>query len=406
MAGAVTKINAVARPWGEAWQSWKHRKKIGGWQIEETAQKAGNPSETLVAIPARLVVTLPFWVDAVEPETVKSIALLEVEMKGLASAERLASDVVITPLWSEGERTLVRATIFPAELQLAPPAPSGEFYEPSPFVAALTGNTVHLWREFDDLVAVVVWRDQIVCCETLQWPASPREVQVWLRCLLLQLRAELQMTERFLIREWTAVFDTIPPEFDRDEVISDSDRREGPAVVVPNSLSGWMPEATKRTQKNRRQKELLTAIGLGVVFLVICAAGAAMLLQWQISRQIAARETEIAALESQIAPLRLSASRWQQMEPAADDRYFPLEMLHLIVAAMPENGVRLTAFEMSPSQILVEGEATQVSAAAEYFQKLQDGEASKTGVSWSMPPPSLQANNTARFVINGVRSNE
>ena len=62
-----------------------------------------------------------------------------------------------------------------------------------------------------------------------------------------------------------------------------------------------------------------------------------MLLQWQISRKIAARETEIAALESQIAPLRTSASRWLQVEPAADDKYFPLEMLHLIVAAMPAN---------------------------------------------------------------------
>jgi hypothetical protein len=53
--------------------------------------------------------------------------------------------------------------------------------------------------------------------------------------------------------------------------------------------------------------------------------------------------------------------------------------------------------------VLVEGEASQVSAAAEYFQKIQDGEAGSTGVRWDMPPPSLQANNTAKFVINGTR---
>lgn len=406
MAGTVTKLTALARPWGESWQTWRRRKKIGGWQLDETAQKAGHPGELLVGIPARLVVTMPFWVDATEPETVKSIALLEVEMKGLAPSERLASDVVIAILWSEGERTLVRATVFPADLQLAPAPPHGEFYEPTPFLAALTGNTIHLWREFDDLVAVVVWRDQILCWEAIHWPASPREVQTWLRCLMLQLRTEFQITERLLIKEWAAVFDEIPAEFERDDVISESDRREGPAIAVPAVLGGWMPSATKLTQKNRRQKELLTAVGLGVVFLVICTVAAAALLQWQISRQIAARDAEIAALEEQITPLRSSASRWSQIEPAADDRYFPIEMLHLIVAAMPENGVRLTAFEMSPSQILLEGEATQVSAAAEYFQKLQESEAGRTGITWTMPPPSLQANNTARFIINGVRGNE
>jgi hypothetical protein len=407
MAGAITKLNALSRPWGESWQTWKRRKKVGGWQLEELPVKSGHPGEALVAIPARLVVTLPFWVDATESETVKSIALLEVEMKGLASAERLTSDVVISTLWSEGERTLVRATVFPIEM---PPSivavPAGEFYEPSPFLAALTGNTVHLWREFDDLVAVIVWRDQILCWETLHWPASPREIQIWLRSLLLQLRSELQISERFLLREWTAVFDEVPAEFDRDEVISESDWREGPALVIPASLGGWMPSTVKATQKNRRQKELLTAIGLGVVFLIICTVVAVSLLRWQVSRQIAVREAEIASLEEQIAPLRASASRWSQIESAADDRYYPIEMLHLIVAAMPESGVRLTAFEMSPSSVLLEGEATQVSAAAEYFQKLQDGEASRTGITWAMPPPSLQANNTARFIINGVRASE
>jgi hypothetical protein len=403
MAGKVVAPTTIARPWEERWQFWKQRKKSNGWQLEPLAQKSSPSAETLCAVPARLVVALPFWVEATEPETVKSIALLEVEMKGLASSERLASDVFITSLWSEGERTLVRATIFPAELKLPPDAPSVEFYEPSPLLMALSGDTVHLWREFDELVAVVIWRDQIVCWETIHWPASPREVQIWLRCLVLQLRIELQLTDSLRLKEWTPVFDEIPSEFIRDEVASESDRVEGPAVVLPTKPFGWMPLTTKLIQRSRRQKELLTAIGLGVAVLIVCSLVVVFFLQWQMSRKIAARDAEIAQLETEVAPLREAASRWAEVEPSVDDRYFPIEMLHLLVAAMPENGVRLTAFEMSPTQVLVEGEATQVSAAAEYFQKIQEGEAGSTGLTWNMPPPSLQANNTAKFVINGTR---
>lgn len=402
MAGKVVNLTAISRPWGNIWQLWKRRKKNGGWELDLVSPKAGSPAEALSAIPARLVVTLPFWVDAIELDTVKSIALLEVEMKGLASAERLASDVVIDILWSEGERTLVRATVFPSELppQAVPPA---ESYEPSPLLSALSGNTVHLWQEHDDLVAVVVWKDQVLCWETIHWPATPREVQIWLRCLILQLRAELKLTEPLLLKEWTPVFDSAPAEFSRDEVISESDRAEGPAVILPTKGTGWMPLASKLGQRSRRQKELLTAIGLGVAFLVVCSLAAVALLQWQLGRKLAAKDAEIASLESQIEPLRAAAIRWEEVEPAADERFFPIEMLHLLVAAMPANGVRLTAFEMSPTQVLLEGEATQVSGAAEYFQKIQDGEASSSGMRWDMPPPSLQANNTAKFVINGVR---
>lgn len=406
MAGKITKLTAIARPWGDRWQLWKHRKKVGGWELEDAATKPNPPAETLAAVPARLVITLPLWVDAIEPDTVKSIALLEVEMKGLVSSERLSSDVIVTVLWSEGERTLVRATIFPLELRGGVPAPAGESYEPTPLLAALTGHTVHLWREFDDLVAVVVWRDQVLCWETIHWPVEPREVRTWLRCFILQLRAELGLTDPLQLKEWTPVFDETPSEFTRDDVISEADRVEGPAVIVPAQPSDWMPLTSKLTQKSRRQKELLAAVGLGLGLIVIFALVISFFMQWRLGRQLAARDAEIATLEDEIAPLRSAAARWSELEPAADDRFFPIEMLHRIVAAMPPEGVRLTGFEMSPTQILIEGEATQVSAAADYFQKLQEGEAGASGLTWNMPPASLQANNTAKFTISGVRENE
>ena len=85
-----------------------------------------------------------------------------------------------------------------------------------------------------------------------------------------------------------------------------------------------------------------------------------------------------------------------------DQHLYPLETLHTVVNSMGPAGARLTVFEMSPDKILVEGEAANVSVATELFKALQ-GSHEAADITWEMPPPALQANSTARFIINGVR---
>lgn len=392
----------LVRLWGEKWQLWSKDRKSASWTLSRTGEwnELKVPPDTVCAIPARLTVAYPFYVEAVEESVVREMALLEVEMRGLAPGERLNTDARIRILSADEKRTLVLAVIYPGEWPAELAAVNGTAFEASPVLAVLGDNTLHLWREGDDLVAAVTWKGQLVCWETAPWGDDPRDITSWLRCLVLQLRGDLGMAEPLVLKEWTPVFSETPEGFVRDRGLGEKDRSEGasPALTEPAS---WLPQTLRAAARQRSERAVLvkSLLALAAVLFVIAAGTIVAFanLRWQ-ERRI---DAEIARLEPEIGPIREAAKRWNRIEAAVDERFFPLEMLNLIVTSLPPAGVRLTVFEMSPQKVLVEGEAGNVGAATEFFKTLQQN-AGSGGLDWEMPYPSLQANNTARFVINGT----
>lgn len=396
--------SAVLRPWDESWQVWKKGKKRGTWGLVQSGPltEAKPQARVLSAIPARMVVAVCFWVDAIETEVVREAALLEVEMKGLASADRLIRDVSISFPVREENRTLVLAKIFPVDWREGRDGVKADHYEPSPVLAALSDQSLHLWREGDDLVAVVVWRGQVVCWETMDWTIDVREIAVWLRCFTLQVQNELKIDEPLFLKQWVRVFHELPEGFSQNSTLTERDREEGPQLVLPPTGVGWVPPPLRQAQKSAGQRQLVFQIALGVCALMLILTAVATMMQWGLNRKIEKIDRELSVIEQEAAPLRTAARRWSQIEAAVDQRFHPVEMLHLVTSAMPASGVRLTVFEMSPDKVYVEGEADNVSAATEFIKNVQASGLAED-LDWEMPPPSLQPNNTARFVINGVR---
>lgn len=397
------RLSALVRPWGAGWQLWSRGRKAPAWTLaqegELTALKI--PADVFCAVPARFALAFPFWLEATEESVVREMALLEVEMRGLASGDRLRSDVEIHLLRAEEGKTLVRAVVYPADWPAHLPSLHGAGFGASPALAVLGDDTVHLWREGDDLVAAVMWRGVLVGWDTTDANDDEGMIASWLNCLRLQLREELGITESLRLRDWTGIFAETPGGFRSDRGFTENDRAQGAIPVLPGS-EPWLPFDLRQAARVRRERMALArAAGgaLAALAVLALAVGFALAgLHWK-ERQA---DQEIARLENAIAPIRHAALRWSRIESAVDERFFPLEMLHVVVASLPSTGVRLTMFEMSPEKILVEGEAGNVGAATEFFQKLrQNPEAG--GVEWEMPSPALQANNTARFIINGAR---
>ncbi|MFZ4681531.1 MAG: PilN domain-containing protein [Terrimicrobiaceae bacterium] len=397
-----TTYSALVRPWGDKWQLWSRNRKSPAWMLARTGEwnDLKIPPDAIYAIPARLTVAYAFYVEAIEESVVREMALLEVEMRGLAPGDRLNTDASIRILSADEKRTLVLAVIYPGEWPAELAAVNAAAFEASPALAVLGDNTLHLWREGNDLVAAVTWKGQLVSWETAPWGDDPRDITSWLRCLVLQLRGDLGITEPLVLKEWTPVFSQTPEGFVRDRGLGEKDLTEGasPALTDPGS---WLPQSLRASARQRQERAVLvkSLLALAAVLFVI-ASGTILAfanLRWQ-ERKI---DAEIARLEPEIAPIREAAKRWNRIEAAVDERFFPLEMLNLIVTSLPPAGVRLTVFEMSPQKILVEGEAGNVGTATEFFNRLQQN-AGSGGLNWEMPYPSLQANNTARFVINGT----
>lgn len=398
MKGRV--FSSIFRSWGGQWQLWSRRSKSTSWQLNREADllTLGIPSDALCAVPARQAVAHPFYVATTEKETAKSMALLEVEMLGLVFGERLQKDVSLRLLHVEEGRTLVLAVIYPPEW--VPSVDSmGSAFEASPCLAVLGDDALHLWREEDDLVAAVVWRSDLVYWETIPWTLDEDEVHAWLRCVLRQLREDLGLDGALALREWVAIFRETPPEFSRSQTLNDDDRRHGPVPDVRN-VGSWLPDSLKSVLARRRQRAALLKFAAGlVVFLTVTTVGGFLAFS-SLEARISAADAEIEALEVETAPIRRSADRWRQIEAAVDERFYPLEVLRVVVGGLPPGDVRLTIFEMSPEKILIEGEAAKLSAASAYFDRLQQ---ESPDLLWEMPSPSLQSDNRARFIISGSR---
>jgi hypothetical protein len=405
MGGKIANPAAVVRPWNEGWQLWKRARGGGTWACLPAATLADLPQTAgaICAVPARMVLSACFWVEATEPEIVEEMAGLEIEVRGLGGRERMNSDAAIRILLREKTRTLVRAVVFPSDWPEELAGLPGRQYEPSPGLAVLADQSVHLWREGDDLVAAVTWRGQLVCWETMHWSTDPRETAGWLRCFLLQLKNEADITDDLRVRSWNTDIPSSFEDLSPAPPLSEKDRSEGPLVRLPEEASAWLPPIRRQAEAAGRRRKSLVVTLAGIALIILGALVLAGGLYWKGCREIRDLDARIAVAEREAVPYREAAEQWRRIEAAVDHRHFPVEILHHLVAAMPASGVRLTVFESSPENILVEGEAQNVSAATEFFANVRGSEGLQT-LSWEMPPPSLQANNTARFVINGVRA--
>lgn len=397
----------VIRPWGEGWQIWRKEAKEESWRLvpAEAASAGRQAGQTVCGIPARLVVAAPLWIETVEESTIGEIVRLEVEMKGLAAGERLAQDLAFEVLCREEARVLVRAMVFPAEWPGEFFFPAAEAYEPGPLLAALQDNTLHLWREFDDLVAVVVWNGSVVCWETTSFQDELGEIETWLRCLMTQVASLIALPDDFAIKDWAGVLRNLPAGFSRTCFLSDSDRNEGPAMAATPPRLGWLPAAQREARKAGHSRRMLVRGLAAAAALAVLAMLPVLVSTVWTNMKIRGVEEKIAKLDGRISPLRDIAARWMRVEAAVDDRFFPLEVLHAVVSSIPSGGVRLTVFEMSLDKLLVEGEATNVSTATEFFNKLRENQEAPD-ISWEMPPVSVKANNVAHFVITGDRRDE
>ncbi len=400
MKGSETPIFLV-RAGAEGWQVWSSPPQSIAWKLEADNLPAEElpASAQFLSLPARQTVCLCFWVASIDEEIVRQSAGLQIELQGLGALAQSDGMLEVDLLIREEERTLVRVIAFPPNYSPPNGCDFGRFI-PSPLALPYAGDGVFLWRENHSVVAVLVSGGNPICWETFLETSNCPELRGGLEAFLLELRDFVPFGNARQIHDRTGLFGKEP--LAGLPVVPASDSEE-PNPAVPVRPFIWLPTnvriARESSRRRRTMLKALAAVGAVAALGLAVIGGYLFFLRWETARLQAA----ITSAQIQAEPVIQAARQWELLSPSINTPDFVLEKMLHAVSALPPDGVRLSVFEYTPEAIRIEGDARNVGLATLYFNALQSlpegGQAQ-----WTMPPPSLQPDNSARFAID-VRIN-
>lgn len=345
------------------------------------------------SLPAHRVISEVFWIPAEEEDVVRESALLQLEVRGVLPPNASPEMSDLTLLRRDGGRTLVRADIFPTDLEL-PDGLDPLYFAASPLTGKIPGGTVCVWREESHVVLALGLPEGVLAWESRTDLKTGADVLAALEILLLEWNGAglpclvekiLDYSGMLEVETWNGIpvghcATSLPP------------------LEWPGRFPAWVPPAVKLRREALRQREKIvhllqiTGGALGVILLVLIGFFA-----WQ-RTTLALLEHEVTAAEELALPHRETARDWEELSGSIDPKLFALERLLLIVQALPGNGVRLSLFEINSAKLRIEGDARNVGLANLYYNSLRSAPGAQ-GFVWEMAPPALQPDNSAKFAI-------
>jgi hypothetical protein len=385
----------------EPWELWT----LGPAEAEclrTFRQPADNHwrERTTLALPAAQVYCLPLWLNQTDTKQLAGMIPLQLELRGLLPR---APGIAIFD-WSvvaqESGRSLVTVGILPVSL---PPDLQAEAYSEFDLGARyfpLPENALVLWPEQDRLVVAVTRGAELVYFQALAENRFSPSLLQDLGCI----RATLAMQGvAVALREIVVWSDASPEEI---EALGQALRlpvrqadRPRPRPPVSWKLVPTLVTAARQSRHVRRWQIRAVLLALAVYLLVVLAmltrlfltnAHVADLQRWQSEHAQA------------IALVRDTRAAWKNLRPVVDEKSYPLELLLHAAAAIPADQLHLTLFEAQDGHLLIKGEATNVSAAFQFLDRLKK-DPYFGGYAWDMAQPHLLPNDLAQLQIDGTR---
>ena len=357
----------------EPWEVWV----LGGGKREpQIVQICQSPLENKVrslstlALPVAQVFCLPLWLNETDTRQFAGMIPLQLESRGLQPRnEPAVFDWSVVA--QEEARTLVVVGVLPAAL---PPELHAEAYESFDLSARyfrLAPNALTLWREHDRLVVAITRGANLVYYQALsEGEVTSRVIQD-----LSTIRSTLEMqdilTPLRLVVAWTPLKPderiALKGAFNLQVVEEEGPPPEAPAQpwkLTPNAIG-----AARRSRESRRWIGRALA-GLLVAYLCVMAW-----LAWQYV-QTSLKVAELGkwqdAHAADVDTVMSGRSAWKQLAPVVDYKYFPLELLKNVQAAIPADQLHLTLFECDDQgKLQIRGEAKNVAGAFTFYEKLK-----------------------------------
>ncbi|HEX5177444.1 MAG TPA: pilus assembly protein PilM [Chthoniobacteraceae bacterium] len=169
---------------------------------------------------------------------------------------------------------------------------------------------------------------------------------------------------------------------------------------LPEAGANLLPEAWQtETRRLARNASLKNRLQLAAVAYLVLVAVAFVYLAWMKSR-VQKLEAQIALLQPQLELSEARKARWEALLPAFDPSRFTVEILYHLFTNLPSQEVHFTAFDHSPGQFMIEGEAPSANLAIDYIDKLK-AEKGLEAFRIESGQPSILPNGSAHFRIFG-----
>jgi hypothetical protein len=173
----------------------------------------------------------------------------------------------------------------------------------------------------------------------------------------------------------------------------------------PNPVDGdndlspmhWREERLRSVRAARLKRRLWLGAGIyaGGMLLAFCALA---VLKYRVSKLDARLRKEAPVQEF----VRASEAKWKTLAPATQPSRFLAETLMQVYECLPPgNKVILTNFELTPTSIVVEGEASSPDVAVDFTEKLKASSELKAAYRFGPSPPAILTNGRAKFSVAG-----
>jgi len=391
---------SVLRPGAGGWELWKFPPKGSPTvELEPTSKIVASAPQLLLALPTRDILAVPLWVSAKGGDANE---LAELELSGRHLLRRGAS-VCAVPIQQSDGRLLVLA------LSSGDDSAAAEFYPR----ARTFDAPARLWDP--GTADVLVWREPGALCfgfyrdgrcvffaatgEGAPGPAfcgaiSRAALRLRAEDVLARIPASLRLIGNFSEDERTTLASGLRVDLEYIETPPPPVRPPVPAHLAP-------PSARLARQKRGVRNRLLFFGGLGAAIyaLIVGIFVGSLLLPEAELQQIRAKSAAQAPAADEAKRL---VGEWKEFRGAVDPRTFALDLLAAVAAEIPGEKVRLTQFTLEGGQLLISGEAGDVSQAYQFFERVKKSPALQD-YDWTSRQPQLAGKSKVRFEMEGTR---
>jgi hypothetical protein len=172
---------------------------------------------------------------------------------------------------------------------------------------------------------------------------------------------------------------------------------ESPPPGPPINLlpAQWHHEKQRIASGEQLRSRLIVA---GAVYLIVILGAFGWL--FGMNMRVNKIDAELEKVAPDLAAIGARKARWDTLAPAIDPNRYTVEILFQIAKSLPSDAIRITVFDQTKDQFMIQGEAPTANAAIEYGDQLKknpDLKAFKLNVS----PPTILPDDRAQFRIVG-----
>jgi hypothetical protein len=403
MAGKVDRSQlSLVRCMNGNWELWNFPASRRAQFVRrlETPKAAGG--HVIVALPLRQTVSYATWVPTADREVVPEMVQLQLEKRGLVQKQNAASSLDVRILEVQEERSLVLAIVLLPDLAPELAIENAVRFEPEPYTLPIPQDRLIIWRERQRLAMTISRGRDPIHFQVLSTEEVSDESVNEIRCILLQLESQHLINELLGLAIWGEFTDEEVERLQQGLALK-TFRESVPPPSLPATASKLLPaQVSVLHEKARRRSRIRRLIAAAAGIYLLGILGIIAYIFWQQSR-ISQLQNQLTADLPTVTAVQGTADQWRKVEWAVDPKLYAVELLHQVAGLLPEQGMRLTAFQIEKGKVIIRGEASTAAGAFKFNEDVKQNAALKI-FQWEMKSPSLRPDGRAEFIIEGEPS--